>query len=104
MTLYKQKLNAVLYLLSSFKDSELKLKFKLEFELELKSELLLLLVLRSTGAGAYQTSVDHKEDAWIATDRWKHDAEQLLLCYSYDANHTCQLHNCFDQIEGPEAY
>ena len=58
----KWKSSALFYLLSLFEDSELKLKPKLELESELKSELLLLLVSGMTGAGVYQTSVDHKGD------------------------------------------
>ena len=83
MILYKQKSNAVLYSLFLFKD----LKLKLKFELKLKLKLLLLLVLGVTGADAYQTSVNHKKNVWIATDLGKHDIKQLLLCYSYDLDY-----------------
>ena len=81
-------------------DLELKLKLKLELELKLP----LLLVLGVTGAGIYQTSVDHKEDMWIAMDLGKHGTEQLLLCYSHGLDHICQLNDHFSQIEGSEAY
>ena len=103
MTSYKQKPSTVLYSLSSFKDSELELELKLKLESELKSELLLLSILSLTEADAYQTSVDHKEDTWIATDQEKHSMKQLLLHHSHDADHTHQLHDHFSQIEGPEA-
>ena len=100
MVSYKQKSSAVLYSLFSSEDSELKLKLELKLELELP----LLLVLGVTRAGIYQTSVDHKGDTWIATDLGKHNTEQLLLHYSHGADHTHQLNDCFDQIEGSEAY
>ena len=83
---------------------KLELKLELELELKLELELLLLSVSGSTRAGAYKTSADHKEDAWIAIDRWKHGTEQLLLCCGYGVEHVYQLHNCFDWIEGSEAY
>ena len=104
MTSYKWKSSTVLYSLSSFKDSELKLKFKLKLESELESKLLLLSVSGLIRADTYQMSVDHKGDTWIATDRQKYSAKQLLLCHSHGADYVCQLHNCFSQIEGPEAY
>ena len=88
MALYKQKSSTVPYSLSSFKDSELELKFKLELKSELESELSLLSVSGLIRAGTYQTSVDHKGDAWITTDWGKHGTEQLLLHHSYDADHT----------------
>ena len=87
-----------------FEDLELELKPKLKLESELESELPLLSVSGMTRAGTYQTSVDHKGDTWIATDLRKHGMEQLLLHYSHDADHTHQLHDCFDWIEGSEAY
>ena len=100
----RQKLSALPYLLSLFEDLKLELEPELKLESELESELPLLLVSGMTGADTYQTSVDHKGDTWIAMDLGKHGTEQLLLCCSHDADHTCQLHDCFGQIEGPEAY
>ena len=100
MVSYRQNPSAVPYSLSSSKD----LKLELELELELESELPLLSVSGATGAGTYQTSVDHKGDTWIATDLGKHSMEQLLLHHSHDLDHACQLNDHFSQIEGSEAY
>ena len=71
--LYKWKSSTVLYLLSLFKNSELKLELELKLKLKFESELLLLLVSELTGTGVYWTSVDHKKDTWITTDWEKHD-------------------------------
>ena len=87
-----------------FKDLELELKPELKLKSEFELKLSLLSVSGMTGAGTYQMSVDHKGDMWITTDLGKHSAEQLLLCCSHGANHACQLHDCFSQIEEPEAY
>ena len=100
MVPYRQKSSTVLYLLSLSEDSELELELKLKLE----SELPLLSVSGATRAGAYQMSVDHKGDMWIAMDLGKHGAEQLLLCCSHGLDHACQLNDHFSWIEGPEAY
>ena len=96
MILFKWKSNTFFYLLSLFKDLELKLKFKSEFKSEFELKLLLLLILGITGAGAYQISINHKKDMWITTDLKKHNMKQLLLCYSHSVNHAHQLHDHFD--------
>ena len=62
MMSFRQKSSVLPYLLSSFKDLELKLKFESEFKSELKLKLPLLLVLGTIKAGTYQMSVDHKGD------------------------------------------
>ena len=66
MTLFKQKPSAFFYSLSLFEDLKLKLELKSEFKSELKSEFKLKFLLLSVSgmirAGAYQMSVNYKED------------------------------------------